>query len=205
MVIVLAIAVILFCKYHIIYNENIHIVKETNMSNLPNKNVREMKEMQNLFADPKFSRQAWKAVGLSIAMQPATKPAIIVDKDGNETTNSKIEQYSYNKLQQDIKQLGKENREPTELEMILACQMVKARTDTAAATFIRDTLGAKPVDESKIDAQLSNPYEQLTDEELEMLQREREKKALEAAKEQLPSSSAAQLIVKGEIDEKTAD
>lgn len=205
MAIVLAIAVILFCKYHIIYNENIHIVKETNMSNLPNKNIREMKEMQNLFADPKFSRQAWKAVGLSIAMQPATKPAIIVDKDGNETTNSKIEQYSYNKLQQDIKQLGKENREPTELEMILACQMVKARTDTAAATFIRDTLGAKPVDESKVDAQLSNPYEQLTDEELEMLQREREKKALEAAKEQLPSSSAAQLIVKGEIDEKTAD
>lgn len=205
MVIVLAIAVILFCKYHIIYNENIHIVKETNMSNLPNKNVREMKEMQNLFADPKFSRQAWKAVGISIAMQPATKPAIIIDKDGNETTNSKIEQYSYNKLLNDIKQLGKENREPTELEMILACQMVKARTDTAAATFIRDTLGAKPVDESKVDAQLSNPYEQLTDEELEMLQREREKKALEAAKEQLPSSSAAQLIVKGEIDEKTAD
>ena len=201
MVIVLAIAVILFCKYHIIYNENIHIVKETNMSNLPNKNIREMKEMQNLFADPKFSRQAWKAVGLSIAMQPATKPAIIVDKDGNETTNSKIEQYSYNKLQQDIQQLGKENREPTELEMILACQMVKARTDTAAATFIRDTLGAKPVDESKVDAQLSNPYEQLTDEELEMLQREREKKALEAAKEQLPSSSAAQPIVEGEIDE----
>ena len=205
MVIVLAIAVILFCKYHIIYNENIHIVKETNMSNLPNKNIREMKEMQNLFADPKFSRQAWKAVGISIAMQPATKPAIIIDKDGNETTNSKIEQYSYNKLLNDIKQLGKENREPTELEMILACQMVKARTDTAAATFIRDTLGAKPVDESKVDAQLSNPYEQLTDEELEMLQREREKKALEAAKEQLPSSSAAQLIVKGEIDEKTAD
>ena len=168
------------------------------MSNLPNKNIREMKEMQNLFADPKFSRQAWKAVGISIAMQPATKPAIIVDKDGNETINSKIEQYSYNKLLNDIKQLGKENREPTELEMILACQMVKARTDTAAATFIRDTLGAKPVDESKVDAQLSNPYEQLTDEELEMLQREREKKALEASKEQLPSSSAAQPIVEGE-------
>lgn len=175
------------------------------MSNLPNKNVREMKEMQNLFADPKFSRQAWKAVGLSIAMQPAVKPIVTYDKDGNETLNSQIESYSYNKLQQDIKQLGKENRQPTELEMILHCQMVKARTDTAAATFIRDTLGAKPVDESKVDAQLSNPYEQLTDEELEMLQREREKKALEAAKEQLPSSSAAQLIVKGEIDEKTAD
>ena len=59
--------------------------------------------------------------------------------------------------------------------------MVKARTDTSAAVFIRDTLGAKPVDESKVDAQLSNPYEQLTDEELEMLRAAREKKMLEAA------------------------
>ena len=53
--------------------------------------------------------------------------------------------------------------------MILHCQMIKARTDTAAATFIRDTLGAKPVDESQIDANVNNPYENLTDEELEML------------------------------------
>ena len=63
--------------------------------------------------------------------------------------------------------------------------MVKARTDTSAAVFIRDTLGAKPIDESKVDAQLSNPYEQLTDEELEALQAMREKKALEAANKEL--------------------
>ena len=149
---------------------------------MSNKNVREMKEMQNLFADPKFSRQAWKSVGLAIAMQPAVKPVIVYDKEGQETLNSQIEQYSYNKLAKDIKELGKEERQPTELEMILHCQMIKARTDTSAAVFIRDTLGAKPVDESKVDAQLSNPYEQLTDEELEMLQREREKKALEQQK-----------------------
>lgn len=149
---------------------------------MANKNIRELKEMQNLFNDPKFSRQAWKAIGQAIAMQPAVKPITAYDKDGNETLNSLIENYSYNKLAQDIAQLGKENREPTELEMILHCQIVKARTDTSAAIFVRDTLGAKPVDESKVNAQLSNPYEQLTDEELELLQEMRKKKALEAGK-----------------------
>lgn len=152
---------------------------------MSNKNLREYKEMQNLFADPKFSRQAWKAVGQAIAMQPAVQPIATYDKDGNLTYNSSVEDYSYHKLCKDIKELGKENRQPTELEMILHCQMVKARTDTAAATFIRDTLGAKPVDESKVDAQLSNPYEQLTDEELEMLQAAREKKALAASGDNL--------------------
>lgn len=145
---------------------------------MANKNIRELKEMQNLFNDPKFSRQAWKAVGQAIAMQPAVKPITAYDKDGNETLNSLIENYSYNKLAKDIAELGKENREPTELEMILHCQIVKARTDTSAAIFVRDTLGAKPVDESKVNAQLSNPYEQLTDEELELLQEMRKKKAL---------------------------
>ena len=151
---------------------------------MSNKNVRQLKEMQNLFADPKFARQAWKAVGTAIAMQPAVKPIPSYDKDGNETLGSQIEAYSYNKLAKDIAELGKEQRQPTELEMILHCQMVKARYDTSAAVFIRDTLGAKPVDESKVDAQLSNPYEQLSDEELEMIQAERQKKALAAQMEQ---------------------
>ena len=156
---------------------------------MSNKNVRELREMQNLFADPKFSRQAWKAVGQAIAMQPAIKPITTVDKDGVETYNSQIENYSYTKLAADIRTLGKETREPTELEMILHCQMIKARTDTSAAIFIRDTLGAKPVDESKVDAQLSNPYEQLTDEELELIQAERERKALAASKPQIPETT----------------
>ena len=168
---------------------------------MSNKNIRERKEMENLFADPKFSRQAWKAVGTAIAMQPAVKPIVTYDKDGNETLNSQIESYSYNKLQQDIQQLGKEDRQPTELEMILHCQMVKARTDTSAAVFIRDTLGAKPVDESKVDAQLSNPYEQLSDEELELLREMREKKALEQVQsidEHTDQASSAAHIVEEE-------
>ena len=41
---------------------------------MANKNIRQLKEMQNLFADPKFSRQAWRSIGQAIAMQPAVVP-----------------------------------------------------------------------------------------------------------------------------------
>ena len=136
---------------------------------MSNKSVREYKEIENLFADPKFARQAWKAVGSAILRNPAVPSVGQYDKDGNETLGSTIEKYSYEKLSKDIALLGEEGRKPTELEMMLHCQIVKARYDTAAAIFVRDTLGAKPVDESKIDAQVNNPYESLSDEELELI------------------------------------
>lgn len=143
---------------------------------MSNKNIRERKELESLFADPKYCRQAWKSVGQAIALQPAAKPSGFYDKDGNETFNSLLERYSYEQLSKDIKELAKEDRAPTELEMIMKCQMMKARTDTSAAIFVRDTLGAKPVDESKVDANINNPYEKLSDEELEALAKFREEK-----------------------------
>ena len=136
------------------------------------------KEMYSLFKDPKTMRQAWRTVGSAILSRPASKPIERCDKEGTITANSEIEVYTYNKLANDLKKLNSDDCTPTELEMILACQIVKARTDTAAATFVRDTLGAKPVDETKVDAQLSNPYEQMTDDELEALAEYRNKKAL---------------------------
>jgi hypothetical protein len=143
---------------------------------MSNKKVREQKELENLFADPKYCRQAWKAVGQAILMSPATKPIVRTDKDGNDEFGYTLEKYTYAALKRDIDSLGSENREPTELEMILGCQAVKARYDTSAAVFIRDTLGAKPVDETKMDATVNNPYESLSDEELEVLAAMRERK-----------------------------
>lgn len=150
---------------------------------MSNKNEREQKEMENLFKDPKFARKAWQHVGIAIANSPASKPFVTHDKEGNPTLQSDIESYSYKQLHKDLESLGKERREPTELEMIMKCQMIRARYDTSAAVFVRDTLGAKPVDETKLDAKMTNPYESLTDEELEMLAEMREKKAKEASNE----------------------
>ena len=140
---------------------------------MPNKDIRERKEIDNLFRDPKYCRQAWRNIGTAILKSPVSRMPTDYDKDGNPTLRSSLEDYSYRSLKRDIAALckrdGTEEREPTELEMIMQCQIAKARFDTNAAIFVRDTLGAKPVDESKIDATLSNPYETLTDEELALL------------------------------------
>ena len=145
---------------------------------MSNKQDRENKELQNCIKDPRYARQFWRSVGTAIANRPAVRTPTTLDKDGNETMQSIIENYSYNKLKQDIERMTHDkNTEPTEIEMIMQCQMVRARYDTAAATFIRDTMGAKPVDESKVAATVSNPYEDLSDEELELLAKHREEQA----------------------------
>lgn len=138
-----------------------------------NSDMRTRKEMESLFKDPKAIRTVWKNVGAAILRNPAVKPVPVYDKDGSRTLQSLLEDYSYQQLSQDLKTLGQEAREPTELEMILMCQIVKARSDTSAAIFVRDTLGAKPVDESKIDHNV-NQFESLSDDELEMLAKYRE-------------------------------
>ena len=166
------------------------------MANIPNRDLRELKETMNVFSDPRTQREAWRSLGIKLLNNPATKAPEQLDKDGNPTLASSIEQYTYRQLVNDIKRSEQPDREPTEIEMILACQMVKARFDTQAAIFVRDTLGAKPVDESKMDATLSaNQYEQLTDEELELLAAHRAKKA---ADDQRSPAEASSSLVKPE-------
>lgn len=143
---------------------------------MSNKEERERKEIDNLLKDPKMYRKVWQSIGRLIAQRPATVLPTIVDKDGNETLPSMLSNYGYKSLKHDITSLTRDDGEPTELEMILACQMIKARTDTQAATFIRDTLGAKPVDESKAEVLTGNMFEQLSDDELEALAAYRQSK-----------------------------
>lgn len=141
---------------------------------MSNKKDRENKEMMNLFADPKYAREAWKSVGNAILHNPAIKPIERFDNNGDKTYQSLVEEYTYNKLAENLHSIQNEkDREPTELEMIFACQAAKARWDTTAATFVRDTVGGKPIDESKVSADITNPYEKLTDEELELLDKYR--------------------------------
>lgn len=134
-----------------------------------NKGERELKELQNLFADPKYMREVWRNVGTAMLQNPACRPAQSFDKNGAETADSLLQSYCYDALKSDLRALTREDREPTQLEMILACQSVRARYDTSAAVFIRDTVGAKPVDESKVESRTTSVYESLSDEELELL------------------------------------
>lgn len=138
------------------------------MSNIvSNKTYRELLETRNVFADPAYCREAWKSVGTAILLSPAI--GCIGDID---TRDGAIESYTYRKLTEELKDIG---RKPTELEMIFHCQAARARFDTSAAVFVRDTMGAKPIDESKVTVGRSQ-YEEMSDDELEALLRYRQQR-----------------------------
>lgn len=135
------------------------------------------KEYEAVFNNPKIARKMWRNIGLAIAMRPATKPAVQLDKNDNETFESAVQRYTYDKLMKDVDNLLFGNEGPTEMEMIMACQAVIARTNPSAFAAFLDRTGGKPIDESKLDAQVTNPYETLSDEELEMIAEMRARKA----------------------------
>ena len=165
---------------------------------MSNVQERQRKEMQNLFNDPRFSRKAWQAVGMALLQRPAIVAPAMYDKEGNETRDSLIERYSYDKLAADIDAIGG-GYKPTELEMILRCQMMHARHNPASAQFIRDTLGAKPIDESKSDVTVHNQYETLSDEELELLAARRKAQATETESFE-PSASLPHIVDTDDIN-----
>ena len=140
-----------------------------------NKYDRERKEFESHFGDPRYCRQAWQSIGQMILARPASKPIPTFDKNGEETYDSLVESYSYRQLQDDYHALQSplDEREaqdytPTNLEMILMCQAVRARSSVQSATFVRVTVGAKPIDESKQQVTVDD-YSHLTDEELALL------------------------------------
>lgn len=140
--------------------------KTSSNKTLSNKTYRELLETKNVFADPKYCREAWKGIGMAVLLSESNGMVVSDGKEGE------IEEYTYAKLSKELKDLG---RKPTELEMILHCQAAKARWDTSAAIFMRDTVGAKPVDESKVTVERSQ-YEEMSDDELEALLRYRQSK-----------------------------
>lgn len=142
------------------------------------KEERQKKETEALFKNPRYAREAWKSIGIAILNSPAQEPINME----NPTIDNIIEHYSFDSLSRDIADLVEGDRKkPTELEMIFRCQAIHARHNTNAAIFVRDTVGGKPVDESKVEQTNYNMFEQLSDDELEMLVAYRESKMQQEA------------------------
>lgn len=137
---------------------------------LTNKQIREQREFETLFKNPKHAREMWSnEVRLRYA-KPAMPPIMILDKDGNPTPTSQIEIAVWNHLCTELSNRGLD-RYPTEGEMMEACQQYYARHNATAYVARRDSMGAKPVDETKQSVQVNNPLEDLSDEELMIMQK----------------------------------
>lgn len=151
---------------------------------LTNKQIREQREFETMFKNPKHARAMWAQTVIDRYAKPALEPIKIYDKDGNLTPTSQIELAVWAHLKQELEAMGSD-RLPTEGEMMEACQQYYSRHNASSYTARRDSMGAKPIDETKQNVQVNNPLEDLSDDELFVMQR-----ALEEyhQKQQLPEA-----------------
>lgn len=149
---------------------------------LTNKQIREQREFETLFKNPKHARAMWAQNVIDRYAKPALEPIQIVDKDGNLTPTSQIEIAVWRHLKRELEEMGLD-RLPTEGEMMEACQQYYSRHNASSYTARRDSMGAKPIDETKQTHTVNNPLEDLSDEELIVMQKaleEHRQKLLEA-------------------------
>ena len=145
---------------------------------LTNKQIREQREFETMFKNPKHARAMWSQNVIDRYAKPALEPIKIYDKDGNLTPTSQIELAVWAHLKQELEAAGS-SRLPTEGEMMEACQQYYSRHNASSYTARRDSMGAKPIDETKQNVQVNNPLEDMSDEELFVMQ-----KALESYREE---------------------
>lgn len=151
---------------------------------LTNKQLREQREFETMFKNPKHARTMWAQNVIDRYAKPALRPISITDKDGNLTATSQIELAVWNHLKAELEAMG-QDRLPTEGEMMEACQQYYARHNASSYVARRDSMGAKPIDETKQNVSVNNPLEDLSDEELFVMQKaldEHRQKLLEEAK-----------------------
>lgn len=135
---------------------------------LTKKQLREQREFETLFKNPKHAREMWAEKVFERYSRPAMEPCIITDKDGNATPQSQLEHHVWHFLKKELESRG-EDRLPTSGEMIEACQDYYSRHNAASYIARRDSIGAKPVDESKQQHTVNNPLEDMTDDELQVM------------------------------------
>lgn len=137
---------------------------------LTNKEIRDQREFETMFKNPKHARAMWSQNVIDRYVKPAMKPIPIYDKDGNLTATSQIEQAVWDHLVEEIRAMGSD-RLPSEGEMMEACQQYYSRHNASSYTARRDSMGAKPIDETKQQISAYNPLEDLSDDELLVMQK----------------------------------
>lgn len=137
---------------------------------LTTKQIREQREFETLFKNPKHARSTWAQNVIDRYCKSAIEPIKIYDKDGNLTPTSQIEIAVWNHLKSELEANGID-RLPTEGEMMEACQQYYSRHNASSYIARRDSMGAKPIDETKQSVSVNNPLENLSDEELLVMQK----------------------------------
>lgn len=145
------------------------------------KKEREEREYISHFTDERYAKRAWKSlIGSSLESSGKCLPDIIDPKTGELSFQSQIDKMAYENVKARLESEGK-SREPMQAELIIECSILRARfTDTTLNTILDRTAG-KVKEEIAVS---TSPFEELTDEELELLAKYRDSKESNVSKEQ---------------------
>lgn len=137
------------------------------------KEEREVREYKSLFSDERYAKKAWKDImGRSLESDGKPLPTSYDPKTGAPTFQSEVDYMAYNNVKKRLEEQGI-SREPMQAELIVENSILRARfTDTTLNTIFDRTAG-KVKEEINVSG---NAFENLTDEELELLAAHREEK-----------------------------
>jgi|LGOV01.1.fsa_nt_gb hypothetical protein len=140
---------------------------------------REELEYKSRFTDKRYAKQAWKELMAKSLEGDADELGTFEDNRGNETPQSIIYRKAYEAVARRLKK-AELVRKPQQAEVIVQANIIRAAFDNQTFNTIMDRTAGKVKDEIEFSA---NQFEELTDEELELLAVNRAKK-LAAPKEE---------------------
>lgn len=152
------------------------------------KEDREKREFASLFCDQRFAKKAWRElIAASLAADGKPLPEQIDPKTEAPTLQSEIDRMAYNNVKARLQAEGK-TREPMQGELIIEANVIRARFQDQPFGVLLDRTAGKVKEEVSIS---DNPYDDLSDEELEALAafREQKRQAEEAAKNEKPTDT----------------
>ena len=136
------------------------------------KSEREEREYKSLFTDERYAKSAWKSIiGSSLQSSGEALEGIYDPKTGEPTLNTQIDKMAYTNVKKRLKDQGLD-REPMQAELIIECNVIRARFTESSFNILLDRTAGKVKDEVAV---TTSPFEDLTDEELEILAQHRAK------------------------------
>lgn len=140
------------------------------------KEEREIREYDSLFTDERYAKRAWKKfIGQSLQSDAALMPEFM-DAKGNVAPQSIVYNEAYKNVKRRLEAHGI-SRPPMKAEVLVEANVIKAAFDNSTFNTILDRTAGKVKEEINVS---TNQYQEMTDEELELLVAFREQKALEA-------------------------
>ena len=143
-----------------------------------NKIEREEREFKSLYTDERYAKKAWKELIGASLQSTAANLTDVVDARGNVSIQSVIYREALHNVKQRLVEQGL-SREPMKAEVLVEANVIRGAFDNNVFNILLDRTAGKVKEEVSITA---GAFEELSDEQLEILAEHEKQKKLESSK-----------------------